>query len=159
MKFYLPCLTKWEFVDMKIYKKNAPRVILCMFISISDSHIYASWQTRNNNWFVYLKSASRGRQSNTYFGPHVLNFIIPTINPICSRGPCNICQLLPCKFDVVITDIKTVKHSADLDLHVLICKYKYRCGCFRVYLCLYLSALSFFSSSSISETNLKPCIA
>ena len=101
-----------------------------MFTPISDIHSYDTRQAKNKKLFVFFKSTSRGQQSITYIGPHVWNFILSKINPICSIGSFKktysliITALFCVRFDVVITDIIT-KCSPDLDLHVNIYIYIY----------------------------------
>ena len=63
-----------------------PELFLDMFTSISDIHNYDTRQATNRNLLVSFKSTSRGQQSITYIGPHVWNFILSKINPICSIG-------------------------------------------------------------------------
>ena len=63
-----------------------PELFLDMFTSISDIHNYDTRQATNKNLLVSFKSTSRGQQSITYIGPHVWNFILSKINPICSIG-------------------------------------------------------------------------
>ena len=58
------------------------------------------------NWYlmsVPFKLTFRGQQSITYIGPHVWNFILSKINPICSIGSYK--GHLRVSYKVVITDI------------------------------------------------------
>ena len=63
-----------------------PELFLDMFTPISDIHSYDTRQAKNKKLFVSFKSTSRGQQSITHIGPHVWNFILSNINPICSIG-------------------------------------------------------------------------
>ena len=61
-----------------------PELFLKMFTSISDVHDYDTRQATKKKLSVPFKSTFRGQQSITYIGPHVWNFILSKINPICS---------------------------------------------------------------------------
>ena len=63
-----------------------PELFLNMFTSISDVHDYDTRQATKKKLSVPFKSTFRGQQSITYIGPHVWNFILSKINPICSIG-------------------------------------------------------------------------
>ena len=57
-------------------------MLLLSVIPIAMTH----GRQKNKALFVSFKSTSRGQQSITYIGPHVWNFILSKINPICSIG-------------------------------------------------------------------------
>ena len=63
-----------------------PELFLNIFTSISDVHDYDTGQATKKKLSVPFKSIFRGQQSITYIGPHVWNFILSKINPICSIG-------------------------------------------------------------------------
>ena len=96
-----------------------PELFLDMFTSISDIHNYDTRQATNENLLVSFKSTSRGQQSITDIGPHVWNFILSKINPICSIGsfkkhirPLFYRHEVPSvKFNMVITGIEIVNCS------------------------------------------------
>ena len=146
-----------------------PELFRDMFTPISDTHSYDTRQAKNKKLFVSFKSTSRGQQSITYIGPHVLNFILSKINPICSIRSFkkHIRQLLRyCSVSDLTWWSLTLKQkcSPDLDLHVNIYIYTYRYACFvciYVYMYMYVCYFYFISfiSSSMSETNIRPCIA
>ena len=107
-----------------------PELFLHMFTPISDIHSYDTRQAKNKKLFVSFKSTSRGHQSITYIGPHVWNFILSKINPICSIGSFkrHIRQLLKhCSVSDLTWWSLTLNQtcSPDLDLHVNIYIYIY----------------------------------
>ena len=80
---------------------------------ISDIYGYDTRQAKNKKLFASFKSTSKGQQSITYIGPHVWDFILSKMYPICSKKIIQktyssiITALFCVGFDVVITDIKT----------------------------------------------------
>ena len=147
-----------------------PELFRDMFTPISDIHSYDTRQAKNKKLFVSFKSTSRGQQSVTYIGPHVWNFILSKINPICSIGSFkkHIRQLLQhCSVSDLTWWSLTLKQkcSPDLDLHVNIFIYIYIwicMFCMYLYVYVYVCVLFFFISFislSMSETNIRPCIA
>ena len=96
-----------------------PKLFRDMFTSISDIHSYDTRQAKNKTLFVSFKSTSRGQQSITYIGPHVWNFILSKINPICSIGSFkkHIRQLLQhCSVSDLTWWSLTLKHNVLLTL-------------------------------------------
>ena len=147
-----------------------PELFRDMFTPISDIHNYDTRQAKNKKLFVSFKSTSRGQQSITYIGPHVWNFTLSKINPICSIGSFkkHIRQLLQHCF---VSDLTwwslTLKQNVLLTLtsmwiYICIYIYTYRYACFVcIYMYMYVCYFYFISfiSSSMSETNIWPCIA
>ena len=144
-----------------------PELFRDMFTPISDIHIYDTRQAKNKKLFVSFKSVSRGQQSITYIGPHVWNFILSKINPICFIGSFkkHIRQLLQhCSVSDLTWWSLTLKQkcSPDLDLHVNIYIYiDMHVLYVYIYMYMYVCYFYFISSisSSMSETNIRPCIA
>ena len=127
-----------------------PELFRDMFTPISDIHSYDTRQAKNKKLFVSFKSTSRGQQSITYIGPHVWNFILSKINPICSIGSFkkHIRQLLQhCSMSDLTWWSLTLKQkcSPDLDLHVNIYIYIWICMfCMYLYVYVYVCVLFLF---------------
>ena len=127
-----------------------PELFHDMFTPISDIHSYDTRQAKNKKLFVSFKSTSRGQQSNTYIGPHVWNFILSKINPICSIGSLkkHIRQTLQhCSVSDLTWWSLTLKQkcSPNIDLHVNIYIYIYIWICmFCMYLYVYVYVCALF---------------
>ena len=124
-----------------------PELFLNMFTSVSDVHDYDTRQATKKKLSVPFKSTSRGQQSITYIGPHVWNFILSKINPICSIGSfkrhlrllLQHCYVSDIKWWSLTFEKKNwiiKKCSPNQYLHVRIC-----CMCSYVCICMYACVL------------------
>ena len=125
-----------------------PDLFLNMFTSVSDVHDYDTRQATKKKLSVPFKSTSRGQQSITYIGPHVWNFILSKINPICSIGSfkrhlrllLQHCYVSDIKWWSLTFEKKKKwiikKCSPNQYLHVRIC-----CMCSYVCICMYACVL------------------
>ena len=63
-----------------------PELFPDTFTPISDIHNYETQQAIKRTCWSPSKQLLRCQQFTTYIGPHVWNFILSKINPICSTG-------------------------------------------------------------------------